>query len=89
MARSITFSGSFGGDPLRALEKSRADESRALVSKRDRATWGNAPIPEQPRRMTKTLEDFLAEEGATKGWSEARKAAEALFVAPAKGGDHE
>lgn len=82
MARSITFAGSFGGDPLRALEKSRAEESRALVSKRDRATWGNAPIPEQPRRMTKTLEEFLAEESSTKGWSEARKAAEALFSKP-------
>jgi hypothetical protein len=84
MARSITFSGSFGGDPLRALEKSRAEESRAVVSKRDRAVWGNAPIPEQPRRMTKTLEEFLAEEGAPKGWSKARKAAEALFVKPGR-----
>jgi hypothetical protein len=88
MARSATLqSSSFGGDPLRALERSRAEESRALVSKRDRATWGNAPIPEQPRRMTKTLEEFLAEEGAAKGWSEARRAAEALFTKP--GGDHE
>jgi hypothetical protein len=87
MARSITFAGSFGGDPLRALEKSRAEESRAPVSKRDRATWGNSPIPEQPRRMTKTLEEFLADEAADKGWSEARKAAEALFVKP--GGGHE
>jgi hypothetical protein len=37
--------------------------------------------------MTKTLEEFLAEEGAAKGWSEARRAAEALFTKP--GGDHE
>lgn len=87
MARSITFAGSFGGDPLRALEKSRAEESRAIVSKKDRSTWGNAPIPEQPRRMTKTLEEFLAEESSTTGWSEARKAAEALFAKPVGGGD--
>jgi hypothetical protein len=82
MARSITFAGSFGGDPLRALERSRAEESRAVVSKKDRPNWGNSPIPEQPRRMTKTLEEFLAEESSTQGWSEARKAAEALFSKP-------
>jgi hypothetical protein len=82
MARSITYSGSFGGDPLANLERSRAEGSRQVVSKKDRSTWGNSPIPEQPRRMTKTLEEFLAEESSTKDWSEARKLAEALFSKP-------
>jgi len=82
MARSITFQGSFGGDPLKNLERSRAAETRETVSKRDRAAWGNAPIPEQPRRMTKTLEEFISEESAPKQWSEARKALEAIFSKP-------
>jgi hypothetical protein len=80
MARSITFQGSFGGDPLANLERSRAEGSRQIVSKKERSSWGNSPIPEQPRRMTKTLEEFLADEAADKGWSEARKAAESLFI---------
>lgn len=82
MARSITLSSSFGGDPLRALEKSRADRGDEYASGRDRAVWGNRQIPEQPRRPTKTLEQFLTEESTPKQWSEARKSLEALFSEP-------
>lgn len=82
MARSATLQGSYGGDPLRNMERNRAAEAREIVSRRDRAAWGNAPIPEQPRRVTKTLEEFLAQEGATTDWSAARQAAEALFELP-------
>lgn len=82
MARSVTLASPYGGDPLRALEQKRAEESGKFVSKRDRAAWGNKPIPEMPRRPIKAFEAFLAEQATPKPWSQARKELEALFSEP-------
>ena len=82
MARSATFSGSFGGDPLANLERSRAEASGKRPTKRELLEMGNRPVPELPRAAPKPLDVFLAEEAAPKNWSPARKRAEALFDAP-------
>ena len=94
MARSATFhSGSFGGDPLANLERSRAKASGKSLTQRELLEMGNRPLPESGRRTPdfdewsasvkpakhKPLEEFLAEEAAPKQWSKARQAAEALF----------
>lgn len=86
MARSITFQGSFGGDPLANLERSRADASGRKPTKRELLEMGNRPLSDSGRRtpadgmaVHKTLEVFLAEESAPKQRSEAWKKLEALF----------
>lgn len=88
MARSATFSGSFGGDPLANLERNRAEQAGKKLTKRERAEMGNRPLSESGRRTAddenparKPLETFLAEESQPKRWSLARQAAESLFEA--------
>jgi len=89
MARSATFSGSFGGDPLANLERNRAEASGKRLSKRDLLEMGNRPLSESGRRTPnddkparKPLEAFLAEEAQPKERSEAWKRIEALFETP-------
>lgn len=88
MARSATFqSGSFGGDPLAHLERSRAESAGRKPTNRELHEMGNRPLSDSGRRAPdddatrahKRLETFLAEESQPKQWSEARKRAEALF----------
>lgn len=86
MARSITFQGSFGGDPLADLERSRAEASGKKLSKRELKEVGNRPLSESGRRSPdeakaahKTLDVFLAEESAPKPRSDAWKELDALF----------
>lgn len=90
MARSITFQGSFGGDPLGNLERSRAEASGRKPSKRELLEMGNRPLSDSGRRTPdddrkhahKPLEVFLAEEAAPKQRSEVWKKLEALFCKP-------
>ncbi|MBB3004382.1 hypothetical protein FHX57_006764 [Paraburkholderia tropica] len=87
MARSATFSGSFGGDPLANLERSRAEASGKTPTKRERLEMGNRPLSESGRRTPdegekpahKTFEAFLGEEIAPKKRSEAWKRLESIF----------
>lgn len=89
MARSATFSGSFGGDPLANLERNRAEQAGKKLSKRERSEIGNRPLSESGRRTAddekparKPLDAFLAEESQPKERSEAWKRIEALFSKP-------
>lgn len=92
MARSATFQGSFGGDPLRNLEREQARTSGKRPSLRELSEMGNRPVSDLGRRVPdedwlmsappaphKPLEAFLAEESAPKARSEAWLRAEALF----------
>jgi hypothetical protein len=71
MARSITFSGSFGGDPLANLERNRAEQAGKKLSKRERSEFGNRPLSDSGRRTPVQDSD---------GWSDARRRAETLFT---------
>lgn len=90
MARSITFQGSFGGDPLGNLERSRAEASGRKPSKRELLEMGNRPLSDSGRRTPsedikpahKPLEVFLAEEATPKRRSDAWMKLEALFCKP-------
>lgn len=89
MARSITFQGSFGGDPLANLERSRAETSGKKPTKRELLEMGNRPLSDSGRRTPddakpahKPLEVFLAEESAPKQRSAAWERMEALFSKP-------
>lgn len=74
MARSATLQSSFSGDPLYALERSRAEASGKRISKRDRLEMGNRPLPETPRRAL-----IIDAESGSETPSPARQNAEAIF----------
>jgi hypothetical protein len=90
MARSITFQGAFGGDPLANLERNRAEQAGKKPTKRECLEMGNRPLSDSGRRTPdeavkpahKTFEAFLGEEVAPKQRSEAWKRLESLFTKP-------
>lgn len=89
MARSATFSGSFGGDPLANLERDQARASGKRPTKRELSEMGNRPVsdsgrrtPDEPSPARQALESLFSGKPQKKArWSAARQAAEALFEA--------
>jgi hypothetical protein len=82
--------GSFGGEPLRNLEREEARAASKRPTKRELSEMGNRPLsesgrrtPDEPNTALQAIESLFSGKPQEKArWSAARQAAEALFETP-------